>query len=93
MPFNSADVLILRYLMKQVNAEQTIVEFALINEKSGLNWPLGSRISSFFRRFWQNPYRESDTEWIKSLEIQYHINAIDMLRALNRCANEISKKQ
>lgn len=91
MPFNFADILILRYLMKQADVSQIINEFNLINEKSDLHWSFKSRLNRFFDRFWKNQYRKADTDWIKQLEYKYGIDAFKMMRVLNReiknCAN------
>ena len=67
MPFTFADILILRYLLGDVDARQTVDDFNLINEKSELNWAFRSRITKFVKRFLTDPYREDDKEWILSL--------------------------
>lgn len=64
MPFTFADVLILRYLVGIVDADQTVKDFNRINEVSGLNWTFNSQLLKFKKRFWKEPYRKEDTEWI-----------------------------
>ncbi len=65
MPFTFAEVLILRYLSGNENAEHTINDFNAINTASFMNWSFTSHISKFRRRFWETPYREKDTMWIQ----------------------------
>lgn len=64
MPFTFADVLILRYLVGIVDADQTVKDFNKINEVSDLNWTFNSQLLKFKKRFWKEPYRKEDTEWI-----------------------------
>jgi len=65
MPFTFADVLILRYLVGAVDEKQTVEDFNIINNASDLKWSFRSQLRKFIQRFWQNPYREEDTKWIK----------------------------
>lgn len=71
MPFNFADILILRYLMGSADAKQTVEDFNCINKASYLNWIFSSQVRKFIKRFLQSPYRSEDKEWIKML-IQKH---------------------
>ena len=73
MPFTFADVLILRYLMGIVDAEQTVEDFELVNNQSQLNWSFRSQISKFIKRFFKEPYREEERQWIKDLATKYNI--------------------
>ena len=82
MPFTFADVLIIRYLIGMTSAVQTVNEFNEINEKSALNWSLSSQLTKFRKRFWKEPYKSEDTEWIQLItgntvtELEVHINAL-----------------
>ena len=38
--------------------------FDLINERSDLKWTFRSQITKFIKRFWKEPYRAEDREWI-----------------------------
>ena len=66
MPFTFADVLILRYLMGIADEHQTVKDFNVINVTSELNWSFRSQLVRFIKRFFKDPYRKADTEWIKS---------------------------
>ena len=67
MPFTFADVLILRYLVGNVDEHQTVTDFNLINNSSNLNWSFKSQVTKFIKRFLKDPYRSEDTEWIRNL--------------------------
>ena len=67
MPLTFADVLILRYLVGYVDEHQTVTDFNLINNSSNLNWSFKSQIAKFIKRFFKDPYRSEDTEWIRNL--------------------------
>lgn len=66
-PFHFADLLILRYLRNQASAEQTIRDFSAINKASDLNWSFRSKLAAFIKRFWSEPYKKEETEWIEHL--------------------------
>lgn len=83
MPFTFADVLILRYLFYDVNERQTIEEFNLINVASDLNWSFRSQMAKFIKRFFKNPYRNEDTEWIRNLASSHDISIKKKLKTLS----------
>lgn len=85
MPFTFADVLILRYLIGHADETQTVRDFNAINEMSGLHWAFKSQIVKFIKRFWRNPYREEDKQWMQRLIDENHIRVeskFDMLSKL-----------
>lgn len=55
MPFTFADVLILRYLVGDVDEYRTVSDFNLINNSSNLNWSFKSQITKFIKRFIKDP--------------------------------------
>ncbi|XCP84952.1 hypothetical protein ABXS75_18295 [Roseburia hominis] len=73
MPFTFADILILRYLLGEVDAKQTVKDFDAINKAADLNWAFRSQVSKFIKRFWRDPYRQEDLKWMKSLVDEYSI--------------------
>ncbi|WP_314730522.1 PIN domain-containing protein [Oribacterium parvum] len=83
MPFNFADVLILRYLTKLADEKQTIDDFDTVNNCSSLNWSLKSKINRFSERF-HGKYKKEDKEWIQSLEDKYKINVENKLTILKK---------
>lgn len=84
MPFTFADVLILRYLVGDVDENQTVTDFNLINNSSNLNWSFKSQVSKFIKRFLKDPYRSEDTEWIRNLAVTKGFSIKDKLTALSK---------
>ncbi len=75
MPFTFADVLILRYLVGVADELQTVQDFENINNSSTLQWSFKSQLAKFIKRFWKEPYKASDREWINNLLAQNNVNA------------------
>ena len=67
MPFTFADILILRYLMEDADAVQTVRDFNMINEVSDLKWSFRSQIVKFIKRFWKDPYKNEEKKWMSKL--------------------------
>ena len=84
MPFTFADVLILRYLVGNVDEHKTVTDFNLINNSSNLNWSFKSQVTKFIKRFLKGPYRSEDTEWIRNLAVTKGFSIKDKLAALSK---------
>lgn len=84
MPFTFADVLILRYLIGDVDEDQTVIDFNLINDSSDLNWAFRSQVTKFIKRFIKDPYRSEDSEWIRKLSETYGFNIKAKLTTLSK---------
>ena len=84
MPFTFADVLILRYLVGDVDEHQTVTDFNLINNSSNLNWSFKSQVTKFIKRFLKDPYRSEDTEWIRNLAATKGFSIKEKLAALSK---------
>ncbi len=84
MPFTFADVLILRYLIGDVDENQTVKDFNLINDSSELNWAFRSQVKKFVKRFIKDTYRNEDTEWIRNLSETYGFSLKAKLTALSK---------
>ncbi len=84
MPFTFADVLLLRYLIGLADEKETINDFDKINTASDLNWSFRSQLAKFIRRFFREPYRKEDTEWIKKLAAKYGISIKSKLQCLSK---------
>lgn len=67
MPFTFADILILRYLMEDADAIQTVRDFNTVNEASNLQWSFRSQIIKFIKRFWKDPYKNEERKWMSKL--------------------------
>ena len=84
MPFTFADVLILRYLIGDVDENQTVKDFNLINDSSELNWAFRSQVKKLVKRFIKDTYRNEDTEWIRNLSETYGFSLKAKLTALSK---------
>ena len=84
MPFNFADVLILRYLVGNVDEHKTVTDFNLINNSSNLNWSFKSQVTKFIKRFLKDSYRSEDTEWIRNLAATKGFSIKEKLAALSK---------
>lgn len=84
MPFTFADVLILRYLVGNVDEHKTVTDFNLINNSSNLNWSFKSQVTKFIKRFLKDPYRSEDTEWIRNLAAAKGFSIKEKLAALSK---------
>jgi hypothetical protein len=83
MPFTFCDILILRYLSGRVDEMETVSDFGMINEASGLNWSLKSHVSRFIKRFWSDPYKEEEKQWMQNLVRNQNIRVRSKFNALN----------
>ena len=84
MPFTFADVLILRYLVGNVDEHQTVTDFNLINNSSNLNWSFKSQVTKFIKRFLKDSYRSEDTEWIRNLAVTKGFSIKEKLAVLSK---------
>ncbi len=87
MPFNFCDILILRYLFNGVNEKKTISDFNIINETSNLGWSFISQLKKFINRFFREPYRDEDKEWIITLKDHHQVNIKEKLKILKKEIN------
>ena len=81
-PFTFADILILRYLLGIVDAQQTIVDFDVVNEASDLNWSFRSQLTKFIKRFVADPYKTEEKQWFEQWMTENGIKAMAKFRAL-----------
>ena len=84
MPFTFADVLILRYLVGNIDEHKTVTDFNLINNSSNLNWSFKIQVTKFIKRFLKDPYRSEDTEWIRNLAATKEFSIKEKLAALSK---------
>lgn len=90
MPFTFADILILRYLLDAADENQTVNAFNAINIASNLNWSFKSQITKFIKRFWKEPYKEDDRQWMQEL---VHNNDIKVKSKFTKLSQFISVHQ
>lgn len=81
-PFSFADILILRYLLGVVDAQQTVADFDVVNEVSDLNWSFRSQLTKFIKRFVADSYKAEEKEWFEQWTKENNIKAMVKFRAL-----------
>jgi hypothetical protein len=82
MPFAFYELLILDYIEERINKEEFADCFDRINAISGLNWHALAKLKSFIRRFWADPYSDSEKEWMKKFCTDRKLNAKEKLAEL-----------
>ncbi len=84
MPFNFADILILRYLFGIADEVKTVHDFELINNSSDLKWSFRKQLEKFIKRFWKEPYKSADRKWIDKLIVKKNIKLKSKLMELKK---------
>lgn len=84
MPFTYVDVIILRYLNDDIDARSAVACFNRINESSELGWSLKNHLGKFIKRFWSDPYQETERKWMKDFCVKKHIKAKGKLQELKK---------
>lgn len=84
MPFTFADVLIMRYLLSVTDEYQTIQDFDSVNQASDLNWSFKSQIKKFIKRFWKEPYKNEDKQWMEKIVAENNIKVKSKFIALSK---------
>lgn len=84
MPFNFADIIILSYLAGQFSASESVNIFNSINDASNLNWSYKSKLGKFVRRFWSDPDKQKDKQWMKAYCEGYEVSFVEKVKALGR---------
>lgn len=84
MPFNFADILILRYLFGMTDEVKTISDFNLINETSDLKWTFRAQVKKFVKRFITDPYKAEDKQWIEQVAKDKNISMNAKIKALGK---------
>ena len=82
IPFAFFEVLLLDYLEGRMTEEELIDAFNSVCTLSGLTWGVQSKLKGFMRRFWSDPYSESEKVWMKGFCKDKGINAKERIREL-----------
>ena len=59
-------------------------DFEAINQASDLNWVFKSQVKKFIKRFWKNPYRREDENWMQKLVDAHHVRVQSKFAELNK---------
>ncbi len=83
MPFAFYEILLLEYLEELITEEELEKQFNDICDVSDLNMSFPSKLKIFIRRFWIDPYTESEKAWMSSFCSKNNINAKQKIEKLN----------
>lgn len=64
MPFAFFELLILDYLEEKISVDKLIENFNDICSKAEMDWNFETKLKGFMRRFWKDPYSESEKIWM-----------------------------
>lgn len=82
IPFAFYEVLLLDYLEGRMTENKFIETFEVVCDISGLGWDMQSKLRNFVRRFWKDPYSESEKVWMNSFCKDKGINAKERMQQL-----------
>ena len=83
MPFAFYEILFLDYLESVITEEKLLNCFNVISDFSELRMNCSSKLKAFIRRFWTDPYSESERDWMRSFCADSNINVKERLQRLN----------
>ena len=75
MPFAFFELLLLDFLEGKMGEKELIDAFSSVCTASGFNWTVQLKLKGFIRRFWKDPYSESEKAWMKGFCTDKKINA------------------
>jgi len=82
MPFAFYELLFLDYLEERLTERKLLDIFNRICDLSNLDMDMTSRLRPFIRRFWRDPYSESEKEWMTVFCTENGINAKERIQKL-----------
>ncbi len=82
IPFAFYEVLFLDFLEGKMSEKDLSEAFSLVCTVSGLVWDIRSKLKGFIKRFWKDPYSESEKEWMSRFCINNGINAKTRIQML-----------
>ncbi|HBW35179.1 MAG TPA: hypothetical protein DEF89_07435 [Desulfosporosinus sp.] len=83
LPFAFYELLFLDYLEQRLTELEVLEYFNRICDLSQLKMDSKSKLKSFIKRFWSDPYTESEKEWMKYFCEENGINAKIRMRKLS----------
>lgn len=83
MTFAFYELLFLDYLEERLTEQEVLDCFNCICDLSDLKMDFKSKLKSFIRRFWRDPFTESEKEWMKSFCEENGINAKNRIQKLS----------
>lgn len=83
IPFAFYEILFLDYLEGLITERELENQFDIICNVSGFRMGFSSKVRSFIRRFWLDPYTDNEKDWMNSFCSTNNINAKQRLGKLN----------
>lgn len=83
IPFAFYEILFLDYLEGLITENELENQFDIICDVSGFRMGFSSKVRSFIRRFWLDPYTDNEKDWMNSFCSTKSINAKQRLGKLN----------
>lgn len=75
IPFAFFEILFLDFLEDKMSEKDLVDAFTSVCTTSDLVWDIQSKLKSFIKRFWKDPYNESEKVWMSGFCIDKGINA------------------
>lgn len=88
MPFAFYELLFLDFLEQRLTETEVLGLFNKVCDLSGMTMNCTSKLKAFMRRFWSNPYSESEREW---MEVFCEDNGIDAKKRLQQLSSFLTK--
>jgi len=82
IPFAFYEILYLDYLEQRISEQELLDCFNCICSMSELKMDCGIKLKAFVRRFWDNPFSQTEKEWMKSFCKENGINAKERVQKL-----------
>lgn len=75
IPFAFFEVLFLDFLEDRMSEVELSYAFGEVCDLSGLVWDIKSKLKGFIKRFWKDPYSESEKVWMSGFCSEKNIDA------------------
>ena len=83
IPFAFYEIIFLDYLEGKISEEDLVATFDSICKLSGMQFNLKSKLRIFIKRFWNDPFTESEKEWMVDFCKEKKISASERMGILS----------
>lgn len=88
IPFAFFEILFLDFLEGKMSEKDLADAFTSVCATSDLVWDIQSKLKGFIKRFWKDPYNESEKVWMSGFCIDKGINAKARIQELLKYINK-----
>lgn len=88
IPLAFFEVLFLNFLEGRMEENELTKAFGAVCDLSGLVWDMKSKLKGFIRRFWSDPYNESEKVWMSRFCAERGIDANARIQKLGKYINK-----